>query len=132
MRSRAGSDELHLDNETTSPNGTLRSNNMPRVITKKSSFSQIKDFLRRDRQSGTQPPHHLSHEADLNKQPPMGATSRDVPVLDNDDEEDDFEIENVRECCGGRHDVGTLKPVKKKGHHHHYNHLSQRDIASQH
>ena len=129
MRSRAGSDEL--DNETTSPNGTLRSNNMQREIRKKSSFSQFKDFLRRDSQSGTQSPHHLSHEADLNKQPPMGATSRDVPVLDNDDE-DDFEIENVRECCGGRHDVGTLKPVKKKGHHHHYNHLSQRDIASQH
>ncbi|CAG8579039.1 7701_t:CDS:2, partial [Paraglomus occultum] len=79
MRSRAGSDELHLDNETTSPNGTLRSNNLQREIKKKSSFSQIKDFLRRDRQSGTQSPHHLSHEADLNKQPPMGATSRDVP-----------------------------------------------------
>ena len=122
-----------MDNETTSPNGTLRSNNIQRELKKKSSFSQFKDFLRRDRQSGTQSPHHLSHEADLNKQPPMGATSRDIPVLDNDDE-DDFEIENVRECCGGRHDVGTLKPLKKKGHHHHHHHhhLSQRDIASQH
>jgi len=57
-----------------------------------------------------------------------------VPGQPDDDEELDFEIhdsilnegfeglENVRACCDGRHDLGTLSRKPHHHHHHHHHH----------
>ena len=45
----------------------------------------------------------------------------DFHVHDHDPERDGFEgLENVRACCDGAHDVGTLSG--RRPHHHHHDH----------
>lgn len=67
----------------------------------------------------------------------IGSPSKDYEYIPGraDDEELDFEIhddsrnneafeglENVRACCDGRHDLGTLTNSRKHHHHHHHYH----------
>ncbi|GAA5937266.1 hypothetical protein JCM1841_007026 [Sporobolomyces salmonicolor] len=51
----------------------------------------------------------------------------EIPPGIGDDDDDEFEgLENVRACCNGKHDVGSLS---RRHHHHHHSH-SHSDIES--
>ncbi|CAG8613961.1 8022_t:CDS:2, partial [Funneliformis mosseae] len=78
---------------TTSPNGSIRGSNT-REIKKKSSFNKIQAMFRRDGSSSSP----LSSELIDGQHQQFGSLNNNI----DDDELED--LENVRQCCDGRHD----------------------------
>ncbi|RHZ90036.1 hypothetical protein Glove_9g155 [Diversispora epigaea] len=105
-------------NSNTSPNGSLRGGNV-REIKKKSSFSKLQSIFRRQDAISSSPTSPLSSEF-IEGQPQLVGSSS----YNGMDDEDDDDLENVRQCCDGRHDVSKLERGPPKGHHHHHNHNS--------
>ncbi|CAG8527607.1 9436_t:CDS:2 [Diversispora eburnea] len=97
-------------NSNTSPNGSLRGGN--REVKKKSSFSKLKSMFR----NPDAPNSPLSTEF-IEGQPQLVGSS----LYNGMDDEDDDDLENVRQCCDGRHDVSKLERGPQKGHHHNHN-----------
>ncbi|CAG8795205.1 9217_t:CDS:2, partial [Dentiscutata erythropus] len=95
--------------QNTSPNGSLRSNN----IKKKSSFSKLQSMFRR--QDTLSPSSPLSSEFTDGQLVVQGHSHND---LDNN------EVENVRQCCDGQHDISRLERAhNNRGHHYNNTHF---------
>ncbi|CAG8580180.1 11073_t:CDS:2, partial [Racocetra fulgida] len=85
------------DLHNTSPNGSLRGNNL-REIKKKSSFSKLQSMFRR--QDTLSPPSPLSSEFTDGQPAVQGHSHNDL---------DHNEFDNVRQCCDGQHDISRLE-----------------------
>ncbi|RIB13610.1 hypothetical protein C2G38_2197346 [Gigaspora rosea] len=100
------------DMQNTSPNGSLRGNNL-REIKKKSSFSKLQSMFRR--QDTLSPSSPLSTEFTDGQLVVQGHSHND---LDNN------EVENVRQCCDGQHDISRLERAhNNRGHHYNNTHF---------
>ncbi|RIA96933.1 meiotic cell cortex C-terminal pleckstrin homology-domain-containing protein [Glomus cerebriforme] len=107
---QANMQNLH---NNTSPNGSLKGSNL-REIKKKSSFSKLQAMFRRDGSSSS-PTSPLSTEFVEGQHQQFAIPGPSNSNIDDDELED---LENVRQCCDGRHDVSKLERHK----HHHHNH----------
>jgi hypothetical protein len=109
----------------TSPNGSLKGSNL-REIKKKSSFSKLQAMFRRDGSSPTSPLSTEFSDGQYQREraiPGPSSQQRGIPGSSNsnidDVDDDEFEnMENVRQCCDGRHDVSTLERASHKHQHH--------------
>jgi len=87
-------------------------NHMPsRSIAKKGSFSKLQALFRRDG-STSQPTSPLSTEYVGRRAVPRNGSA--------EEEEEDIDMENVWQCCDGKHDVSKLERGKMPAHHHHH------------
>ncbi|CAI2178463.1 1096_t:CDS:2 [Funneliformis geosporum] len=109
---QANMQSLH---SSTSPNGSIKGSNT-REIKKKSSFNKIQAMFRRDGSSSSQT-SPLSSELTDGQYQHFGPLSSSN--VDDDELED---LENVRQCCDGRHDVSKLERGPNKHHHNHSHH----------
>ncbi|CAG8549371.1 9314_t:CDS:2, partial [Acaulospora colombiana] len=108
--SKTGSDpwdnQSHSHNlhTSTSPNGSLKGNNV-REVKKKSSFSKLQSMFRRQDASSSLPNSPLSSEFVDGQPQQLVVPSSSQGELDDEDED----LENVRQCCDGKHDVSKLE-----------------------
>jgi len=99
-----------------STKGSLKGSNL-REIKKKSSFSKIQSIFRRDGASSS-PTSPLSTEFVDSQHQQFAIPGPSNSNIDDDDED----LENVRQCCDGRHDVSKLERAPHKHHHHNHGH----------
>ncbi|CAG8621192.1 15966_t:CDS:2, partial [Racocetra fulgida] len=89
-------------------------------LKKKSSFNKIQSIFRRQDPSSSSP---LSSEVIDGQSQQLTVPGTSHNGFDDDDfvDDDDFDLENVRQCCDGRHDVSKLERAGTyKGHHHNH------------